>query len=60
MPRAYHFGKRVHLLVGRDERRLNEELVLALGVGGRVGRESLQDNCGLARSTGCGVDGAHT
>lgn len=43
-----HFRERVHLLVRGNERRLHEELVLALGVGGRVLGEGLEDDYLLA------------
>lgn len=41
---TYELGERVHLFVGRDKGRLDEELVLALCVGGRVGRQGLEDD----------------
>jgi hypothetical protein len=41
---THHLGKRADLLIRRNKRRLDEELVLALGVGRGVGREGLEND----------------
>jgi hypothetical protein len=41
---AHHLWESVHLLAGGDERRLHEELVLALGVGRGVDLEGLEND----------------
>lgn len=42
---TYHLGQGPHLLIWRDERRLDQKLVLALGVGRGLSSQWLQQDC---------------
>lgn len=51
-----HLGQRPHLFVGGDESRLNEELVLAFGMGRWLDSKGLEQDC----ATSARLGGFHT